>query len=172
EFLSDLIMKFLDTIRRLDMDTRKLLLAQLAQRMMNNTITRFYKNRADENSKYHEAALNRMSENMKQQIQHDVQQSLANSASNSQSVAAMSGNVNGGALSSALNRTGNTQLRGQFSKMLNEAQQMKPAVVSAIQRNQLEKAFTKLLDAGSSSGLLDDAQALRAMSDLTRQSRN
>lgn len=160
ELLSDLLKEFIDTIRKLDFDTRQLVLAQLAQQMLNNTITTYYKDKANENNKYHEDALKRISENMKDQIQHQLQRSMLSAAESSQAIVALSGSLQGASVSGALARVNQPELQGQFTELLSQSQQLQPPFLNNLERMKLEKAFKGILTAGGSPGTQDDTQAL------------
>jgi len=114
-FLSELLQKFLDSIRDLDFESRKLVLAQMTQKMMNNAITRLYKERADQNNQYHEKMLNELTEGFKGQIEKSIERGLmhADSAQAAMAEGAQLGSKTGEAVNLS-----EQQLKAHFSQLL------------------------------------------------------
>ncbi len=142
ELLNELVSDFLNIIRDQDYKTRQLVLAQLANQMMTDSITNFYKDKTDKNNKYHQEALSRMSASFEQNIQKSIQSSLVASASggDAQSVAAVSGQVGAAGTAEAMNVA---QLRSSTEQMLSQAQQMEPPLITNQQKEQI---LTSLFD--------------------------
>lgn len=136
EFLNQLVSDFLNIIRDQDYKTRQLVLAQLANQMMTDSITNFYKDKTDKNNKYHQDALADMAASFERNIQQSIQSSLVASASGSdaQSVAAVSGQVGAAGTAQAMSVT---QLRSDTEKMLSQAQQMEPPLITNQQKEQI-----------------------------------
>lgn len=140
EFLMDLINGFIDTIRDQDYKTRQLILAQLANQMMTDSITNFYKDKTDKNNKYHQDSISRMAESFQRNIQRTIQESLVSQASDSQSIAAVSGQVGAANTAEAM---GIEQLRASSEQLLSEAQKMTPPLITDLQK---EKILESLFD--------------------------
>lgn len=134
EFLSDLISGFIDTIRDQDYKTRQLIMAQLANQMMTDSITTFYKDKTDKNNKYHQDAIERMANSMQQMIQRTLQDSLLNAASDGQGIAALSGQVGAANTAEAM---GLEQLRQSTEELLSETQKMEPPLITDLQKERL-----------------------------------
>ncbi|MBF2053500.1 MAG: hypothetical protein IGS03_08555 [Candidatus Sericytochromatia bacterium] len=160
EFLSDLINDFIDIIRDLDYKTRQLVLQQLAQQMTNNAITQFYKDKADEGNDYHQQALDRLSENFREQIERIIESSMASQAESSQGVAAVSGQVTGAALANAIE---NVSARENIAQMLDITAQMNPPL-SQQQQQRILDAVTRIMEAGGSSMLTESQLGLAGLS--------
>ncbi len=134
ELLSDLISGFIDTIRDQDYKTRQLIMAQLANQMMTDSITTFYKDKTDKNNKYHQDAIERMANSMQQMIQRTLQDSLINAASDGQGIAALSGQVGAANTAEAM---GLEQLRQSTEALLSETQKMEPPLMTDLQKERL-----------------------------------
>lgn len=160
QFLNDLVSDFLNIIRDLDYETRQLVLQQLAQQMTNNAITQFYKDKVDENNDYHQQALDRLSENFKQQIQQTIESGLASQSESSQGIAAISGQVTGEALANAIDNVG---AREAVSQMLEIASQMNPPL-SQQQQQRILDAVTRIMEAGGVPPLNDAQLGLPGLS--------
>jgi hypothetical protein len=158
--MGKLISDFLDIIRDLDIKTRQLVMARLAEQMMNNAITSFYKDKMDKNNKYHNDSLERLSENFKQQVEKALSSSSATQVQSSQAVAAVSGQVQGSELSSVINQTG---VREQMTKMLEVTSQMNPPLLPA-QQSQILTGINRILEAAGTPDLGDDRLALAQVS--------
>lgn len=140
EFLMELINGFIDTIRDQDYKTRQLILAQLANQMMTDSITNFYKDKTDKNNKYHQDSIARMAESFQRNIQRTIQESLVSQASDGQSIAAVSGQVGAANTAEAM---GLEQLRASSEQLLSEAQKMTPPLITDLQK---EKILESLFD--------------------------
>lgn len=160
DFLNNLINDFIDIIRDLDYKTRQLVLQQLAQQMTNNAITQFYKDKVDEGNDYHQQALDRLSENFKEQIERTIESGLASQAESSQGVAAVSGQVTGAALANALERVG---ARENIAQMLDITTQMNPPL-SQQQQERILDAVTRIMEAGGVPPLTDSQLGLPGLS--------
>lgn len=160
EFLSDLISDFLESIRELDYETRKIIMANLAQEMMNNTITAFYKNKQDESQEHHEAALQAIAENFKQRIQSTIESSMASAAGTSdQAVASISGQVSQEVVSGQMNQV---QIQETMRDMVSAARAggMPIANSSEAQILALTERIIDLAGAAYTPSLDDDREAL------------
>ena len=140
EFLNKLVSDFINIIRDQDYKTRQLVLAQLANQMMTDSITNFYKDKTDKNNQYHQDALERMSESFQRNIQRSIQDSLVNAAEGGdmQSVAAVSGQVGAAKTADAM---GVAQLRASAEELLTQAQQMEPPLLSELQKERILDSF-------------------------------
>ncbi len=125
--LSDLVSHFLHTIRDQDHKTRQLIMAQLANQMMTQSITSFYKEKTDKNNQYHEKMLNDLATQFEQNVKQSIQSSLVSSASDAQAVASVSGRMDAGEGSKAM---GIAQMRQNARLMLERAQQMNPPLIN------------------------------------------
>jgi len=167
-FLSDLLTHFIDTIRDLDMKTRQLVLNQMAQKMVNNAITQFYKDKSDANNKHHQEALQRLQESFKAQITKAIESSMAGqSTNNSQSVASMSGRVSGATLSSAMD---NVPAQKVVQEMFNSTNQMSPPI-SVLQKQRILDGMARIMKAAGTSQTDDDQIALRGLNTILTRDR-
>ncbi len=157
EFLMDLINGFINTIRDQDYKTRQLILAQLANQMMTDSITNFYKDKTDKNNKYHQDSIARMAESFQRNIQRTIQESLVSQASDSQSIAAVSGQVGAANTAEAM---GIEQLRASSEQLLSEAQKMTPPLITDLQK---EKILESLFDNNPNN----DAMGIIALAGLS-----
>ena len=149
--LQKLVEDFINIIRDADYKTRQLVLAQLANQMMNNAITSFYKNKTDGESEYHEDMMNRLADGFKQQIERGIEMSLANQATNSQAAAAVSGQVGGEVIGSIIN---DTTIVNDFDQMLDQSG------LNQSQQERIMTGITSILEAAGSGPLEDDQTSL------------
>ncbi len=166
EYLSDLLGKFLTIIRDLDFKTRQLVLKQLAQKMVNNAITQFYKDKLDENNKHHQEALQRLQVNLKAQITQMLETSLANNSNSTQAVASMSGQVTGSALASAFDQV---DAQSPINQMFEITDKMTPPLSNAQKQSILDQLALVMAAAGTPD-INDDRVALNNLNtDLSTQ---
>jgi len=166
EYLSDLLGKFLTIIRDLDFKTRQLVLKQLAQKMVNNAITQFYKDKLDENNKHHQEALQRLQVNLKAQITQMLETSLANNSNSTQGVASMSGQVTGSALASAFDQV---DAQSPINQMFEITDKMTPPLSNAQKQSILDQLALVMAAAGTPD-INDDRVALNNLNtDLSTQ---
>jgi hypothetical protein len=160
QFLSDLLNAFIKNIRDLDLKTRQLVLQQLAQKMVNNAITQFYKDKLDENNKHHQESLQLMQENFKAQITQTLESSLASQANSTQGIAAMSGQVTGANLSGAMDKLGSTSAMVQ--QMFEITDKMSPPL-SDSQKMRILNQVNRVMAAAGTPDLRDDQMALNVL---------
>lgn len=166
EYLSDLLGKFLTIIRDLDFKTRQLVLKQLAQKMVNNAITQFYKDKLDENNKHHQEALQRLQVNLKAQITQMLETSLANNSNSTQGVASMSGQVTGSALATAFDQV---DAQSPINQMFEITDKMTPPLSNA-QKQSILSQLALVMAAAGTPDINDDRMALQNLnSDLSTQ---
>lgn len=160
QYLSDLLNNFLSIIRDLDFKTRALIMQQLTQRMVNNAITQFYKDKSDENNKYHQEALSRLQANFKNQITHMLRTHLVAQAASSQSIAAVSGEVRGADLSRAMQnvRSASEMVKDLFAV----TDQMSPPL-SNFQKMRILNQLDRVMAAAGTSDLRDDQTAITGL---------
>ena len=156
DFLSDLINGFINTIRDQDFKTRQIILAQLANQMMTNSITSFYKDKQDKNNQYHQEMLTNMSAQFEKNVKQNIESSLVSGDSDAQAVAGVSGRMDSTNVSRAM---GVAQMRERTAEMLNQAQQMKPPLITDLQKEQL---LNRLFDNDPNN----DAMGILALSGL------
>jgi predicted nucleotidyltransferase len=161
QFLGDLLNKFINIIRDLDYKTRQLVLQQLAQKMVNNAITQFYKDKLDDNNKHHQESLQRMQENFKAQITQTLENSIASQANSTQGIAAMSGQVTGANLSGAMDKLGSTSAMVQ--QMFEITDKMSPPL-SDSQKQRILTQVNRVMAAAGTPDLRDDQMALNVLS--------
>ncbi|MBT9545049.1 MAG: hypothetical protein IV090_06645 [Candidatus Sericytochromatia bacterium] len=145
--LSGLLKDFLENIRNLDFQTRKLVMAQFAKRLMNNMITKMYGEKNLENAKYHEKSLDQFKARMKEGIERALEAAEAQ-ASSGQAAMAVGGDLGsktGGAVADA--GISDQALRDEASQFLEPAVQ--DGVLSRVQK---QKILQALFDGSSVTG--------------------
>jgi len=145
--LSGLLKDFLENIRNLDFQTRKLVMAQFAKRLMNNMITKLYGEKSLENAKYHEKSLDQFKARMKEGIERALEAAEAQ-ASSGQAAMAVGGDLGsktGGAVADA--GISDQALRDEASQFLEPAVQ--DGVLSRVQK---QKILQALFDGSSVTG--------------------
>lgn len=145
--LAGLLKDFLDNIRNLDFQTRKLVMAQFTKRLMNNMITKLYAEKNLENAKYHEKSLDQFKARMKEGIERILESQEAQ-ASSGQAAMAVGGDL-GAKTGSAIADAGisDRALRDEASQFLEPAVQ--DGVLSRVQK---QKILQALFDGSSITG--------------------
>jgi len=148
EALSDLLGKFLENIRNLDFETRKIVMAQFAKRLVNNMITKMYDEKRLENAKYHQKSLDQFKEHMKEGIEKILAQAEVQSKANSGQDATASGG-RGGQTGAATSISGISDdfLKNDMSAFLEPAVQ--DGVLSRVQK---QKILQAIFDGSSVTG--------------------
>lgn len=159
EQMQDLISDFINIIRDQDYKTRQLILAQLANQMMNNAITTFYKDKSDENHEYHQKEMDRMAKSLKNQIEHEIETSLANQAQSGQAAAAVSGQVKNSVVGGIMNES---KIKENFNQILDQSG------LDNSQRSRIMTGITSILNAAGTAPLDDDKVSIM---DLRRRMR-
>ncbi len=166
--LSDLLKEFLDNIRNLDFETRKIVMAQFAKRLLNNMITKMYDEKNRENAKYHEKNLDQFKARMKEGVEKSVAAAEAKAASG-QAVMAVAGQLGaqaGAAIDSA-SGISDQSLRDDFSQFLEPAVQ--DGVLSRVQKQKLLQALFEGSSVTGQEGLMSIMNRFQQMSSIIAQ---
>ncbi len=157
--LSNLVRDFLETIQNQQFETQKITMAMLAQQMLNQTITAFYKEQQDDSQAYHEDALQLIADNFKQRMQSALETTLVSGAESGQSIAGLAGRVSQSEVSAGLSEA--VQASGQeFMAAARQAGLPIAPVVEQLLLGAMER-IVQLGAAVATPEQEDDRQAIR-----------
>jgi hypothetical protein len=166
--LSDLLKEFLDNIRNLDFETRKIVMAQFAKRLMNNMITKMYDEKNRENAKYHEKSLDQFKARMKEGVEKSLAAAEAK-ASNGQAVMAVSGQLGAqtGAAVDGASGISDQALRDDFSQFLEPAVQ--DGVLSRVQKQKILQGLFEGSSVTGQEGVMSILNRFQQLSSIITQ---